>query len=112
MKDTIDHTLRLLELLALDLERIKQAAPWAAELLDFDEQRLRLSNRLRWIREQSPPVSARTFEDWAEGLCLALDSQESECEYRDVPRERRVELLRYWLRTAPSVPASEKEVAQ
>ena len=56
MKDTIDHTLRLLELLVLDLERIKQAAPWAAELLDFDDQRLRLSNRLRFIRERATPT--------------------------------------------------------
>ena len=60
MKEPIDNALRLLELLALDIERIKQAAPWAAELLDFDEQRLRLSNRLRFIRERMPATEAQT----------------------------------------------------
>jgi len=47
-------------------------------------------------------VGSEDARRWAEGLTAALDKQEDDCEYRNVPSRRRLTLILEWMNKLPT----------
>lgn len=52
--ETLEHAIRLCDLLAIDLTRLAEDEPWIAGLIaDCAEHRQQIANRLRFIAERA-----------------------------------------------------------